>query len=142
MFNNKKRPCIRNMAAFKKGCPEKCWDGREGCPAWTEITLPKPDNPAEKEIIKNCLDIFMFRMQWDSLGLLEGNQRAVETFRNGMTVSTTDGRTVPKPDPALQQLVLLLKDMKRTHEKQVEQNMIDQRIQKQIEDHQGSTAVY
>ena len=132
----KKRPCIRNIAAFKKGCPEKCWDGKEGCPAWTEVSMPKKDNPMEKDIVKDCLDIFMFRMQWESLGLLEGNQQAIETFRNGMVFNTTNGTTIPKPDPALQQLVALLEDMKKTHEKDIEKRMIDQQIQKKLESHQ------
>ena len=50
--------------------------------------------------IKECVDIYMARLQFDTNVLLEGNQQAVESFRNNM--STASG---PKPDPAVMKLL-------------------------------------
>lgn len=97
----KKPPCIRGLKAFKSGCPERPWDGEEGCPAWVVRAMPRKDNPLLVEPIAMCLDHWMFRLSYDACGLLEGNQQAVESFRNGMTLVDPDtGKTVPRPDPA------------------------------------------
>lgn len=99
-----KPPCIRGLHQFKKGCPQKPWDGSEGCTAWIEEMVIDRDNPEKKRIEKKCLDLWMFTLAWHSNGLLEGNQQAVESFRNNMCY---DGG--PKPDPAMIHLVKTLK---------------------------------
>ena len=102
-------PCIRNLNAFaKKGCPKKSWDGKEGCPCWIELSVSKRGNPLEKEIKKQCLDMWLFEFQWAMMGLLEGNQQATESFRNGMVQEGPDGEFHPKPDLAT---VLLVKQI-------------------------------
>lgn len=102
-------PCIRNLDQFKKkGCPQKSWDGKEGCPCWIELSVSKKGNPLEKEIRKQCLDMWLFEFQWAMMGLLEGNQQATESFRNGMVQEGPDGKLHPKPDLAT---VLLIKQI-------------------------------
>lgn len=102
----KNPPCIRNLERFRKtGCPQREWDGEQGCPAWIELAVPDPDHPVKRRIEKKCLDLWMFTLNWSQLGLLEGNQRAVESFRNGMVELGADGKAYPKPDPAMLHLV-------------------------------------
>lgn len=104
------RPCIRGLKRFeKKGCPEKAWNGTEGCPAWREMIIPTRANPLQKENRAQCLDEWYFDFQWAALGLLEGNQAATESFRNNM--STPDGQ--PKPDPAAVELIRLIHTNRR-----------------------------
>jgi hypothetical protein len=102
----KKPPCIRGIV---KHCPQKSWDGSEGCPAWIEMTIATKGDPLKKEIRKQCIDLWQHDFSLAALGLLEGNQQATESFRNNMT--TSDGR--PKPDPALLKLVQLLEIRKQ-----------------------------
>jgi len=71
------KPCIRNIKRFKKGCPES-----EECMAWIE--LPMTTQGGEKEIVKQCLDLWVFKFLKDQCGLLEGTQQAIESFRNNM----------------------------------------------------------
>jgi len=105
-------PCIRDLERFKKsGCPQKPWDGKEGCPAWIEMAVSKKGNPLEKEIRKQCIDIWIFEFQWSMLGLLEGNQQAIESFRNGMVQEYEDGKTEPKSDPAALALLRVFKEI-------------------------------
>jgi hypothetical protein len=111
-MSKKKPPCIRNLSSFKKGCPQITWNGEEGCSCWIEMSFPKKDNPKETEIIKNCVDIWMFVMQRDALGLLEGNQAAIESFRNGMTFAAEDGKTYPRANPASVELLKIFEQMK------------------------------
>ena len=112
-MSKKNPPCIRNLEKFRKsGCPEKQWDGEEGCPAWIELSTATRENPNKREIKKQCLDKWLWDFNWAMLGLLEGNQQAVETFRNGMIQKTQDGQTVPKPDPAVVSLLSFLNDLK------------------------------
>ena len=92
----KKPPCIRSIPKFKKGCPQRPWDGEVGCTAWIEKELPDDANPNKKVMVRQCLDLWMFKLGWDANSIAVGNQQAVESFRNNMT---TDGK--PKPDPAL-----------------------------------------
>jgi hypothetical protein len=99
----KRPPCIKGLEAYKKGCPEKAWDGQEGCPCWKEYIVSMRENPLKKEARKQCIDIWNHEFLWASMGLQEGVQQAVETFRNNMT--TEEG--VPKPDPAMVQLLQL-----------------------------------
>ena len=106
MAKPKNPPCIRNLDRFKKtGCPQCLWDGVAGCPAWVEMITADPDNPAKQRTEKKCIDLWTFQFTWAQLGLLEGNQQAIESFRNGMVYQAADGSTQPKPDPALVQLV-------------------------------------
>ena len=102
-----KPPCIRGLAAFKKGCPER--DGEGGCPAWVELLVTPRGEPLKpKDKIGRCIDRWQHEFQLTMLSLLEGNQQAVESFRNNMT---TDGG--PRPDPAVVHLVQLLEDRQR-----------------------------
>jgi len=104
-----KPPCIRGLAAFKKGCCEKEWDGESGCPAWVELLVTPRGEPLKpKDKIGRCIDRWQLEFALTTLGLLEGNQKAVESFRNNMT--TEHG---PKPDPAVAYLVQLLEDRQR-----------------------------
>ena len=75
-------PCIRNLKEFKKGCPQRKWDGESGCPAWIEMPVATKGNPQHKEIKGQCIDIWMWEFQWAALGSLEGNQQATEGNRN------------------------------------------------------------
>jgi len=102
-----KPPCIRGLRRYQKsGCPEKFWDGEDGCPCWIELAAPRRDNPQKKVVEKKCLDIWSFEFLWASLGYLEGNQQATESFRNNMTVEGS-----PKADPASAELLLLFKKL-------------------------------
>jgi len=118
-----KPPCIRNLDKFKKtGCPEKQWDGEEGCPAWIELSVADRDNPNKREIRKQCLDKWLWEFNWAMLGLLEGNQQAIETFRNGMIQTTSDGQAVPRPDPAVVSLFCFLKEVQNKQQIDFENN--------------------
>jgi hypothetical protein len=102
----KKPPCIRGLHAFRNGCPQHAWNGDTGCPAWVERDMMQKGG-ADKIHVAECVDMFMSRMAWDRNGLLEGNQQAVESFRNGM-VFTANGQTHPKPDPAVAKMAMEL----------------------------------
>jgi|FLOH01.1.fsa_nt_gi hypothetical protein len=99
------RPCIRGLSVFKKGCPEKYWDGSGGCPAWKEYTIPSEGG--KPIIIKDCIDVLKEHWQFESLKLLEGNQKATESFRNGMC-EEVDGRVYPKMDRAIISLMSII----------------------------------
>ena len=77
-----KPPCIRGLNHFKKGCPQRPWDGEEGCPAWIELSVTSRGNPLQREIKKQCLDLWTWEFQWASLGVGEGIQQATESSRN------------------------------------------------------------
>lgn len=78
-----KPPCIRNLDKFKKkGCPEKRWDGGDGCPCWIELAVASKGNPQQKEIKKQCIDLWMYEFTWATLGTMEGVQIATEGNRN------------------------------------------------------------
>lgn len=87
-------PCTRGLKAFKKGCPMRPWNGVDGCPLWVDIYLPTKEG--ERIRIEECVDLYQVRLQYSTNQLLEGNQQAIEKFRNNMSV---DGS--PKPDPAM-----------------------------------------
>lgn len=80
----KRAVCIRGLPAFKKGCPQHSWNSEtgEGCPAWIEMPVAVRGNPQQKEIKGQCIDIWMWEFQWAALGMLEGNQQAMEGNRN------------------------------------------------------------
>ena len=114
-----KYPCIRNLEKFKKsGCPCKAWSEKEleGCPCWIELSVSKKGNPLEKEIRKQCLDLWLFEFQWAMMGLLEGNQQATESFRNAMVQTDDNGQTYPKPNPATIALLSFLKSIQNKQE--------------------------
>ena len=103
-------PCLRNIDRFRKtGCPQKGWDGQEGCPAWIERTFPNEDPAKPPTIIKACMDLISFDYRLEMLRLLEGNQQATESFRNGM-VENVDGKAYPKMDRATIALVNILEE--------------------------------
>ena len=103
------RPCIRDLKPFKKGCPEKCWDGNLGCPAWKEYTIQSEGKPI---IMKDCIDNLSERWQFEALRLLEGNQQATESFRNGMC-EEVQGKVVPKIDRASLSLLNIIKQQRQ-----------------------------
>lgn len=106
------RPCIRGLKVFKKGCPEKFWDGKEGCPAWKEYTIPQEGgNPPV--VIKDCIDILSEFWQHEALKLLEGNQRATEHFRNDMCETGPDGKVYPKADIGTLTVVAKLNELQQ-----------------------------
>ena len=118
-----KKPCIRNLEAFRKtGCPEKSWNGEEGCPCWIEMPVSRKDNPLKKDTKKDCLDLWLWEFQWAMLGLLEGNQQATESFRNGMVEVNEEGKARPKPDMAVVELIEILKTLalKSAEKKEIE----------------------
>ena len=91
-----KRPCVQGLKCFEKsGCPEAGFDATtgKGCPAWREyiIGTKPPTN------IKECSFLLQEHWQFESLKLLEGNQCATESLRNGLC-ETVGGKTVPKVD--------------------------------------------
>ena len=82
-------PCIRGLKRFeKKGCPQKKWDGKEGCPAWIELSVSAIGNPLQKEIRKQCLDLWIWEFQWAGMGQREGMQQATESNRNMLALQS------------------------------------------------------
>jgi hypothetical protein len=75
------------------------------------MAVSKRADPLTKEIRKQCLDLWLFDFQWAMLGLLEGNQRATESFRNGMLEVDEDGKARPRPDVSVSELVHMLRTM-------------------------------
>jgi len=112
MFKKPVRPCIRGLQCFQKsGCPEKYWDKAtgEGCPAWKEYTVPS--EATKPIIIKDCIDMLSEHWQFEALKLLEGNQRATESFRNGMCDVGPDNRVYPKSDMATLSLLNVFQEI-------------------------------
>jgi len=121
-------PCIKNLESFKKkGCPQKIWDGKEGCPCWIEMPVTNRGNPLKKEIRKQCIDLWMWEFQWAMLGLLEGNQQAVESFRNGMVEVGPDNKDRPKSDPGIIALIKLVEDAQNR-----QKTILEYEVKKQI----------
>lgn len=113
----KNPPCIRNLKCFEEtGCPQCEWDGDDGCTAWVEMIVGSKDNPGKPITKKMCIDKWNFDFQFSILGALEGNQQAVESFRNGMVQMDGEGTVHPKPDPALLNLLGLVKEQIRKNE--------------------------
>jgi hypothetical protein len=104
----KNPPCIRGLKEFKKGCPQQPWNGVSGCPAWVELLVTPEGAPLKpKDKIGKCIDHWDIELRLKALGLLEGNQRATESFRNNM--STDRG---PRPDPALLKMINMIETNK------------------------------
>jgi hypothetical protein len=115
-----KVPCIRGLSCMKNGCPMKPWDGEEGCPAWVELLVTPEDEPLKpKDKQGNCVDMWNLTLKLRELALLEGNQRAIESFRNNMSV---DGS--PKPDPALYALAQAI-ERRQIHGDSVDVKMVN-----------------
>lgn len=128
----KKPVCIRGLKEFKNGCPGRTWNGEEGCQCWIEETVAKQDNPLVTETLGLCLDLWMFKLAWHNNKLTEGNQQAVEKFRNAMCEVDpndpyNDNKAKPKADNAMIRLVDLLEE-----EKKARQVIIEHEIKKQI----------
>lgn len=103
-----KPPCIRDIYKFRKtGCPQQMWDGEAGCTAWLEMTYVNDDASKGPIIVKACLDMVTLDINLKMLRLLEGNQHAVESLRNGLC-EDVNGRTEPKADPGVVHLMQLL----------------------------------
>ena len=110
-------PCIRGLKKFEKtGCPQRCWDGEEGCPAWVEQPVGTEDDPLKVETRKKCVDLWNFDLLWSILKRTEGNQQAIESFRNGMVQMDSSGTVHPKPDPAMLTLVKTVQDQIKKNE--------------------------
>lgn len=108
MFKPKSPPCIRNIYRFRKsGCPECKWDGENGCTAWIEQVYDSPNPDDEPIIVKSCMDLISYDISLKMLKLLEGNQQATESFRNGMC-EVVGGKVEPKPDRGVVHLLGLL----------------------------------
>jgi hypothetical protein len=120
-MKKERRPCIRGLKAFSRGCPMKMWDGESGCPAWIELLVTPRNEPAKpKDKVGRCIDHWMLELKLSELGLLEGNQRAIESFRNNMSV---DGS--PKPDPVIVKLLKRVDDLQRENQRVRELTAVD-----------------
>ncbi|NNF99484.1 MAG: hypothetical protein HKM93_08910 [Desulfobacteraceae bacterium] len=115
MSINKYPPCIRGLKPFeKKGCPQKEWDGDQGCPAWRELLVTPRGEPAKpKDKIGRCIDAWMLEFKLTELGLLEGNQQATESLRNGMLTRLGDGTVVPKADLGSLKLISIIDEQRK-----------------------------
>lgn len=99
-------PCVRGI--YKK-CPGKVWDGKKGCPLWFEDLITIQEGQTQKEVLRaQCADRWQYDFLWWNNARLAGNQHAVESFRNNMTV---DGN--PRPDPAVVHLIGILEERQR-----------------------------
>ena len=112
--------CIRNLKAFKRGCP-----GSNECPCWKELQVRDENNPVKIKTKSQCIDLWNFDLQYDMLRLLEGNQEAIERFRNAVAQPDpndplNDNKASPKPDPAILKLVELLNEEKANRKAIVE----------------------
>lgn len=116
----KRPPCIRGLKQFEKtGCPQRSWDGQDGCPAWIELSVAQKGNPLQKEIKKQCLDLWLFEFQWASLGQREGMQQATEENRNMTALSSLVNSGLRTPD----ELIRIATNIFNTY--QQKQKMLD-----------------
>jgi hypothetical protein len=84
-----KHPCIRNLEPFKEtGCPRN-----DDCPCWITDFYIKD---GKKVTTSQCLDLWRYVHEREMLRLLEGNQAATESMRNGLCEQDEEGKTVPK----------------------------------------------
>lgn len=98
------RPCIRDLKIFRKtGCPEKPWDGKEGCPAWVQYL-----NDEKIIVLENCMTILAeSHFSMEILKSLDGNYKVNESLRNGLC-EVVGNETVPKPDRGLMHLIMTM----------------------------------
>jgi hypothetical protein len=120
--------CIRGLKAFKKGCPEHCGPG--GCPAWIEREVPNKNGGTEK--VAECLDLFMARMTWHTNAILQGNQKAIESFRNGM-VAKSGSTTMPKPAIGSAELLAAIKPLSELADAIMNRAQLKEEVRKAIE---------
>ena len=114
-----KMPCIRGLAQFKKGCPQRSWNGEDGCPAWIELDMATKGGQDKIEI-RECLDIYMSRLMFYNNALLESNQQAIQSFRNGMVYKDESGAIIPKPNVVDIALLNIITNSKNKETKYVE----------------------
>ena len=92
-------PCIRGLKRFeKKGCPQKEWDGKEGCPAWIELVISSRGSPLKNEIKKQCLDLWLWEFSWAGMGQREGMQQATESNRNMLALLSLVSANAESPE--------------------------------------------
>jgi len=106
-------PCIKNLPQYKKGCPRRIWSetDKKGCPCWIEFDMKTVGG--QKTIhIAECIELYKVRLLYANNCLLEGNQQAIESFRNGMVVLDNNGKPQPKNAPATVALFNLLENMR------------------------------
>jgi len=99
------RPCIRGLEIFKKkGCPEKFWDGKNGCPAWKEYI--RPGEPGKAPVkIADCIDVHSEGWIFEQIKLLEQLIVSVQSLRNNLSEKGPDGNFYPKSSFAEMTLV-------------------------------------
>ena len=116
-------PCIRGLQCFKKGCPQRSWDEKDGigCPAWIELEM-KTKGGTDTIKIKECMDMYMVRLMFHNNCLLEGNQQATESFRNGMVYKNESGEIVPKPNDVELALLMHIRDTQKRLQKVYKDN--------------------
>lgn len=68
------QPCIRGLREFKRGCPRS-----DECPCWKVSFVVEHGERVNKG---QCIDLWRFDHERAILALLEGNQQAIESFRN------------------------------------------------------------
>ena len=64
----------------RKGCPES-----NACPYWLTEVIKRKDGTVGPE--SKCIDFWMFTIAWHGNAILEGNQQAIESFRNNVADS-------------------------------------------------------
>ena len=114
MFKKAIRPCFKKIEFFKKGCPKQHdSQSQNGCPAWRKYTIPSEEKGKPPVTVEDCAFVLQERWQFESLRLLEGIQKAIESFRNGLCTTGPDGKTYPKADPMLMTFISMLGDQSR-----------------------------
>ena len=113
-------PCTRGLKRFEaSGCPQMEYSFKtpQGCPLWIELSVPDDKNPAKKSIKKKCVDLWYFTLLYNALALLEGNQQATESFRNGMLEVNPDNpkQTRPKSTHVILQVMREAIDNKKNN---------------------------
>ena len=103
------------MKQFEEtGCPQKEWNGKEGCPAWKELVISSRGNPLNKEIKKQCLDLWEFEFHWASMGQREGLQQAMESNRNMIALNCLVATKTKSPEELIR---VATKNLKSTQQK-------------------------
>jgi hypothetical protein len=109
-------PCIRGLKQFRGGCPQRSWNGHDGCPAWIDRDIPDRDNPPKVIAANMCVDIYLSRLQWDTNAFLQGIQASIESFRNNMTEVDEEGKKHPKTSRGMGYLIGLIEEEMKARE--------------------------